>query len=59
MIAALSLGTLANVEGIAMSLIMPVWRQDIKTLVVAWRLRGIAQRRHASGPGRLARQTCM
>ncbi len=44
-IVALAFGAFANVEGIAMSLIMPVWRQDIKALAVAWRLRGIAQRR--------------
>jgi CDP-diacylglycerol--glycerol-3-phosphate 3-phosphatidyltransferase len=44
-IAALAMGALSNLEGLAMSLIMPVWRQDVKTLAVAWRLRGIARRR--------------
>jgi CDP-diacylglycerol--glycerol-3-phosphate 3-phosphatidyltransferase len=43
-VTALVLGTLSNLEGLAMSLIMPVWRQDVKTLAVAWRLRRIAQR---------------
>lgn len=43
-IAAVALGALSNLEGIAMSLIMPVWRQDVKTLGDAWRLRGVAQR---------------
>ena len=42
-VAALVLGALSNLEGLAMSFIMPVWRQDVKTLAVAWRLRGIAQ----------------
>jgi CDP-diacylglycerol--glycerol-3-phosphate 3-phosphatidyltransferase len=42
--AALVLGTLSNFEGLLMTLIMPVWRQDVKTLAVAWRLRGIARR---------------
>lgn len=41
---ALVLGALSNMEGIAMSLIMPMWRQDVKTLAVALRLRGIARR---------------
>lgn len=49
---ALALGALANLEGIAMSLIMPVWRQDVKSLAVAWRLRGIAARR---GPRLIAK----
>jgi CDP-diacylglycerol--glycerol-3-phosphate 3-phosphatidyltransferase len=44
LVAALALGVLSNLEGLAMSLIMPVWRQDVKTLAEAWRLRGIAQR---------------
>ena len=43
-VAALVLGALSTLEGLAMSLIMPVWRQDVKTLAVAWRLRGIARR---------------
>jgi phosphatidylglycerophosphate synthase len=37
--AALALGVASNVEGIAMSLLLPVWRRDVKTLAVAWRLR--------------------
>ena len=44
-VTALALGILCNVEGLAMSIMMPVWRQDVKTLAVAWRLRGISQRR--------------
>ena len=43
-VAALVLGALSNLEGFSMSLIMPVWRQDVKTLAVAWRLRRIARR---------------
>jgi phosphatidylglycerophosphate synthase len=36
---ALVLGILCNVEGMAMSLVMPVWRKDVKTLAEAWRIR--------------------
>jgi phosphatidylglycerophosphate synthase len=43
MVAALALGILSNLEGVAMSLIMPVWRQDVKTVTEAWRLRRIAR----------------
>jgi hypothetical protein len=37
--AALVLGILCNVEGMAMSVVMPVWRKDVKTLAAAWRIR--------------------
>jgi phosphatidylglycerophosphate synthase len=49
--AALVLGILCDLEGLAMSLVMPVWRKDIKTLRAAWQLRrqvldeGLTQRR--------------
>ena len=36
---ALVLGILCNVEGLAMSAMMPVWRKDVKTVAVAWRIR--------------------
>ena len=36
---ALALGVASNVEGVAMSLLLPVWRRDVKTLAIAWRLR--------------------
>ena len=36
---ALVLGILCNVEGLAMSWVMPLWRKDIKTLREAWRIR--------------------
>lgn len=39
MSAALVLGVLSNAETLAMSLILPAWRRDVKTLVVAWRMR--------------------
>jgi CDP-diacylglycerol--glycerol-3-phosphate 3-phosphatidyltransferase len=45
LVAALVLGALSNLEGLAISLIMPVWRHDVKTLAMAWRLRGIARAR--------------
>jgi len=37
--AALVLGILCDLEGLAMSLVMPVWRKDIKTLRAAWHIR--------------------
>jgi len=37
--AAIALGVVCNIEGIAMSVILPVWRRDVKTLAVAWSLR--------------------
>lgn len=36
---ALVLGIVCDVEGLAMSWIMPLWRKDIKTLREAWRIR--------------------
>src|SRR4029077_1956514 len=36
---ALVLGILCNVEGLAMSAMMPVWQKDVKTLAEAWRIR--------------------
>ena len=38
-LAAIAMGALSNLEGIAMSLIMPVWRQDVKTLRSAMEIR--------------------
>ncbi len=37
---ALGLGIACDLEGLAMSLMLPVWRKDVKTLRVAWQLRG-------------------
>ncbi len=37
---ALVLGIACNLEGLAMSLMLPMWRKDVKTLWAAWRLRG-------------------
>jgi phosphatidylglycerophosphate synthase len=39
MTAAIALGVACNVEGVAMSLILPEWRRDVKTLAVAWKMR--------------------
>jgi phosphatidylglycerophosphate synthase len=36
---ALALGIACNLEGLAMSVILPVWRKDVKTLRAAWQLR--------------------
>jgi len=36
---ALMWGILVNLEGIAMSLMLPWWRNDVKTLATAWQLR--------------------
>jgi CDP-diacylglycerol--glycerol-3-phosphate 3-phosphatidyltransferase len=35
----LVLGTACNLQGLAMSCILPVWRRDVKTLRAAWRIR--------------------
>ena len=48
---AMMLGILCNVEGLAMSLMLPVWRKDIKTLREAWRLRRQLQGLAARPPG--------
>lgn len=49
---ALALGIACNVEGLAMSLVLPVWRRDVQTLRAAWRLRrqtvGTIERRGAA-----------
>jgi phosphatidylglycerophosphate synthase len=39
MTAAVALGGICSVEGLAMSLLLPVWRSDVKTIAVAWWLR--------------------
>jgi CDP-diacylglycerol--glycerol-3-phosphate 3-phosphatidyltransferase len=36
---ALTIGVACNLEGIAMSLMLPVWHKDVKTLHAAWQLR--------------------
>ncbi len=36
---ALMLGIACNLEGLAMSLVLPVWRKDVKTIRAAWQLR--------------------
>jgi len=39
----LAMGLVSNAEGLAMSLILPVWRRDVKTFAAAWTIRkGIA-----------------
>jgi phosphatidylglycerophosphate synthase len=40
-VAALLLGIVCNLEGLAMSLILPDWANDVKTLRAAWNLRTI------------------
>jgi phosphatidylglycerophosphate synthase len=37
---ALWLGVASNLEGFTMSLVLPTWQRDVKTLAAAWRLRG-------------------
>jgi phosphatidylglycerophosphate synthase len=36
---ALAIGIASNLETIAMSLMLPVWRRDVKTIAEAWRIR--------------------
>jgi CDP-diacylglycerol--glycerol-3-phosphate 3-phosphatidyltransferase len=37
--AALALGIACNLQGLAMSWMLPVWRKDVKTLRAAWQMR--------------------
>jgi CDP-diacylglycerol--glycerol-3-phosphate 3-phosphatidyltransferase len=48
----LLIGIACDAEGLAMSLILPRWRNDVKTLSAAWKLRGemLEQRQEESGP---------
>jgi CDP-diacylglycerol--glycerol-3-phosphate 3-phosphatidyltransferase len=48
----LMIGIASDVEGLAMSLMLPRWRNDVKTLAFAWKLRGemLEQRQEESGP---------
>ncbi len=50
--AALALGILCNLQGLAMSWILPVWHKDVKTLRAAWGLR--EELRGKAGIGELA-----
>jgi len=36
---ALGLGIVTDLEGLAMSLMLPIWRKDVKTISAAWRIR--------------------
>ncbi len=48
--AAVVLGVLSNAESLAMSLMLPVWSRDVKTLAMAWRMRaGISPERLRKG----------
>jgi CDP-diacylglycerol--glycerol-3-phosphate 3-phosphatidyltransferase len=47
---ALWIGVLCNLEGLAMSLMLPVWHRDVKTLAAAWRLRKEWKRARAARP---------
>jgi CDP-diacylglycerol--glycerol-3-phosphate 3-phosphatidyltransferase len=38
---ALGLGIACNLEGLAMSVILPLWRKDVKGLRAAWRIRSM------------------
>jgi len=48
----LLIGIACDAEGLAMSLMLPRWRNDVKTLSVAWKLRGemLEQRQEESRP---------
>ncbi len=39
MVSALWLGVAVNLEGLVVSTMLPVWRQDVPTIAAAWRLR--------------------
>jgi phosphatidylglycerophosphate synthase len=42
----LIVGIASNVEGVAMTLILPMWRRDVKDLGAAWRMRVAMQETH-------------
>jgi phosphatidylglycerophosphate synthase len=44
--AALLLGIVCDCEGLAMSLILPAWQRDVKTLFAAWHVRRELRQRH-------------
>ena len=48
---ALALGIACNLEGLAMSVMLPVWRKDVKTLRAAWQLRRQLLARSSSATG--------
>ncbi len=48
---AIGLGVLSNLEGLGMSLILPVWQHDVKSFAAAWHLR-----HHAPATKRLRRR---
>ena len=50
--ASLTIGIASDAEGLAMSLMLPRWRNDVKTLSTAWKLRGemLEQQSAKSGP---------
>ncbi len=62
LVAALALGALSNLEGLAMSLILPEWQHDLKTIPQALALRQrilLNRRRDAQRSARLSRRACL
>lgn len=62
LVTALALGTLSNLEGLTMSLILPEWQHDVKTLGRALALRKqilLYRRRDAQRSARLSRRACV
>jgi CDP-diacylglycerol--glycerol-3-phosphate 3-phosphatidyltransferase len=62
LVAALALGALSNLEGLTMSLILPEWRYDLKTIPRASALRKrilLDRRRDAQRVARLSRRACV
>lgn len=53
--AALALGIVCDLEGLAMTLMLPEWRRDVKTLAAAWRLRTKRMESEPEGGAGLAR----
>ncbi len=54
MSAAIAVGVLSNAETMAMSLVLPVWHRDVKTLARAWRLRGESKHGSTNATGAVA-----
>ena len=56
-VATLTLGVLCDLEGLAMSTVLPAWQKDIKTLRAAWRIRKNLQNTQAAPMSLLSRPT--
>jgi len=50
--AAVYVGIIADLEGLAISIVLPTWKNDVPTILLALRIRESARRRGPDAPGR-------